>query len=144
MFLVKTKFRYLQALAYEACYCTHTPLHTPKTLDVQKKHFLAWFKKLQGVPQIACLKQQRFLSFTFYKTQRSYEKIMCVYFLFHWFSGENCMFLFSLYKGRQTSKELKRKMNDGTIAFLTSLLIVLTWKILFLFSFRYKVIPCFK
>ena len=37
---------------------------------------------------------------------------MCVYFLFHWFSGENCMFLFSLFKGRQTSEELKRKMND--------------------------------
>ena len=112
MFLVKTKFRYLQALAYEACYCTRTPLNTPKTLDVKKKHFLVWFKKLQGVPQIAYLKQQRFLSFTFYKTQRSYEKIMCVYFLFHWFSGENCMFLFSLFKGRQTSEELKRKMND--------------------------------
>ena len=38
----------------------------------------------------------------------------CVYFLFHWFSGENCMFLFSLHKGGQTSKELKRNMNGGT------------------------------
>ena len=42
---------------------------------------------------------------------------MCVYFLFHWFSGENCMFSHSLRKGRQTSKELKRNMNDGTIVF---------------------------
>ena len=109
-----------------------------------KKALLVWFKKLQGVSQITRLKQQCFLYFTFYKTQRSYEKIMCVYFLFHWFSSENCMFLFSLFKGRQTSKELKRKMNDGTIAFLTSLLIVLTWKILFLFSFWYKIISCFK
>ena len=49
---------------------------------------------------------------------------MCVYFLFHWFSGENCMFLLSLHKGRQTSKELKRNMNDGTIVDLMSLLIV--------------------
>ena len=49
---------------------------------------------------------------------------MCVYFLFHWFSGENCMFLLSLHKGRQTSKELKRNMNGGTIVFLMSLLIV--------------------
>ena len=49
---------------------------------------------------------------------------MCVYFLFHWFSGENCMFLLSLHKGRQTSKELKRNMNDGTIVFLMSLRIV--------------------
>ena len=51
---------------------------------------------------------------------------MCVYFLFHWFSGEDCMFLLCLHKGQQTSKELKRNMNDGTIAFLASLLIVLT------------------
>ena len=39
---------------------------------------------------------------------------MCAYFLFHWFSGESCMFLFSLHKGRPTLKELKRNMNDGT------------------------------
>ena len=76
--------------------------------------------------QIARLKQQRFLSFTFYITQRSYEKIMCIYFLFHWFSGENCIaFSFSLQKERQILKELKRNMNEGTIVFLTSLLIVL-------------------
>ena len=49
---------------------------------------------------------------------------MCVYFLFHWFSVENCMFLLSLHIGRQTSKELKRNMNDRTIVFLMSLLIV--------------------
>ena len=51
---------------------------------------------------------------------------LCVYFLIHWFSGEDCMFLFSLHKGRQTSKEFKKKrnMNDGTIVFLMSLLIV--------------------
>ena len=34
------------------------------------------------------------------------------------------MFLLSLHKGRQTSKELKRNMNYGAIAFLMSLLIV--------------------
>ena len=71
---------------------------------------------------------------------------MCVYFLFHLFIGENwcpqsrlrirvriraggnfsrtvkivATFLFSLRKGRQTSKELKRNMNDGTIVFLMS------------------------
>ena len=37
-----------------------------------------WLKKLQGLWQIARLKQQRYLSFTFYKTQRSYEKTMCI------------------------------------------------------------------
>ena len=30
------------------------------------------------------------------------------------------VFLFSLYKGRQTLKELKRNVDDGTIVFLTS------------------------
>ena len=49
---------------------------------------------------------------------------MCVYFLFHWFSGENCMFLLSLHKGRQTSKELKRNMNGETIIFMMSLRVV--------------------
>ena len=35
------------------------------------------------------------------------------------------MFLLSLYKGRQTSKEFKkRNISDGTIVFLMSLLIV--------------------
>ena len=56
---------------------------------------------------------------------------MCIYFLFPWFIGENCIiFLFSLHKEQQTSKELKRNMNDGTIDFSTSLLVILIWKIL--------------
>ena len=33
--------------------------------------------------------------FTFYNIQRPYKKFMCVYFLFNWFSGKNCMFLFT-------------------------------------------------
>ena len=56
---------------------------------------------------------------------------MCIYFLFPWFIGENCIiFLLSLHKEQQTSKELKRNMNDGTIDFSTSLLVILIWKIL--------------
>ena len=39
--------------------------------------------KKRGVWQIARLKQQRFLSFIFCETPRSYEKIMCIYLLFH-------------------------------------------------------------
>ena len=39
-------------------------------------------------------------------------KKSCIYFLFHWFSGENCIiFLFSLHKEQQASKELKRNIN---------------------------------
>ena len=96
--------------------------------------------RLKQQQQIPRLKQQRFLSFTFYITQRSSEKIMCIYLLLHWFSGENCIiFTFSLQKG-----QLKRNMNDGTIISLTSLLIPSTWNILLLFSFRQKIISCFK
>ena len=113
---------------------TRTPLHTPKTLETcKKKARLVSFKKLQGVRQITRLKQQRFLSFTFYITQKSYAK-MCIY-LFHWFSGENCIIFIFFTSERQTSKELKRNMNDGTMVFLTSLLIVLTGKILLLICF---------
>ena len=43
-----------------------------------KKACLVWLKKLQGVRKNARLKQQHFLSFVFYITQRSYEKIMCI------------------------------------------------------------------
>ena len=42
---------------------------------------------------------------------------------------------------------LKRNMNDGTIVFLTSLVIALTWNTLLLFSFWHKliqIISCFK
>ena len=60
--------------------------------------------------QIARLKQQRFLSFTFYTTQRSYEKIMYIYLLFDWFSGENCiLFTFSLHKERSRPATLFKK-----------------------------------
>ena len=69
-----------QASAYEVCDRMHMPLDTPKTLETWgKKARLFSFKKLQGVRQIARLKQQRFLSFTFYITQRSYEKIIRIY-----------------------------------------------------------------
>ena len=127
-FVVALMSRNSQGLVYEACDYTHMPLHMPKTLEMCKKSMPCLIKKLQGVWQIAHLKQQRFLSFTFYKTQRSYKKIMCIYLLFHWFSGEDfIMFLFSLLKGWQTLKELKRNMNDGTVLFLTSLLIVIIY-----------------
>ena len=48
-----------------------------------KKARLVWLRKLQGVWQIARLKQQRSLSFISRETQRSYEKIMYIYLLFH-------------------------------------------------------------
>ena len=74
-----------------------------KHRDVQKKARLVWLEKLQGVRQIAHLKEQCFSSPTFFKIQRSYIKNH-VYLLFHWSSGENCIiFTFSVHKGGQTS-----------------------------------------
>ena len=70
---------------------------------MQKKGCLVWFKKLQEVWQITHLKQQRFLSFTFRKTQRSYEKIMCIYFTGSVVKIVYIIFTSSLHKGWQTS-----------------------------------------
>ena len=75
--------------------------------------------------------------------QRSYEKIMCIYLLFHCFSGENCILYIFLTQGKDFDR-LKRNMNDGTVVFLKPLLIVLTWNILLPFSFWYKTISYFK
>ena len=52
---------------------------------------------------------------------------LCIYLLFDWFSGENCIIFtfFFLQKGRQTSTDQK-ETNDGTIVFLTSLVTALT------------------
>ena len=66
-------------------------------------------KKVQGVRQIARLKQQRCLSFTFYVTQRSYEKIMCIYLLFDWFSGGNCIDSHFLYIKDYGLLQIKKK-----------------------------------
>ena len=60
----------MQASAYEACNHIQTPLHTPKT-KTSKRACLVWLKNLQGVRQVAHLKQ-RFLSSTCDKIQRFY------------------------------------------------------------------------
>ena len=62
----------LQASAYEACDRTRTTPRTPKTLETcKKKARLVGLRKLQGVRQMARLKQQRSLSFTFCETRKS-------------------------------------------------------------------------
>ena len=63
------------------------------------------------MPQIARLK--RFLSFTFDITQRSHEKMMCIYLLFDWLSGGNCIvFTFPLHKGQIDFHRLKETMME--------------------------------
>ena len=97
-----------QALAYQACNRRRMPLHMLKTLETCKKKSL--FCLIKKASRCAADRTSKTitLTFTFYIiTQRSYEKIMCIYLLFDWFSGENCViFPFSLHKGRQTSTDL--------------------------------------
>ena len=74
-------------------------------------------KKLQGMWQTAHLKQH-FLSSTFIMC------IMCIYFIGSVVKTV-LYFNFSTQRMKDFNK-LKRNMNDGTIVFLTSLLIFLT------------------
>ena len=104
-----------QASAYEARDRTRTPLHTPKTLETCKKSTPCLIQKASRCAADRTSKTTGFFYLSLSIKQRFNEKIMCVNFLFQWFSGENCMFLFSLHYGRQSSK-LKGNMNDGTIA----------------------------
>ena len=83
------------------CLCTHL-----KHLRHTKKTRLVWLKKLRGMRQITRLKQQSFLSFPFYQTQRSYEKIICICLLFYWFSGEN---------GIIRSSHLRHSIKEGIL-----------------------------
>ena len=79
-----------------------------KIRDVWKKTLSSLIQKASRCAADCTSKIATLFSFTFYITQRSYEKTMCIYFLFNWFSDENCIiFLFSLHKEQQTSKELK-------------------------------------
>ena len=84
---------------------TCTPLRTPKTIETCKKSTPCLIKKASRCAADRTSKTTFFI-FHFYITQRFYEKIMCIYLLFDWFSGENCIiFTFSLHKGRQTSTD---------------------------------------
>ena len=65
-----------------------------------KKSIPCLIKKASRCAGDSKSKTTLFLSFTFYITERSFEKIMCIYLLFHWFCGEYCIiFTFSLRKG---------------------------------------------
>ena len=97
----------------------HASVHAWDTRDVQKKPRLVWVKNLQGVRQIARLKQQRFYLSLSIK-HKDLTRKSCVFIFYFIGSVGKILFLFTLHKGRQTSKELKRNVDDGTIVFLTS------------------------
>ena len=119
-----------------------TCLHMPKTSVTCKKTCFVWLKKLQGVWQIARLKQ-RLLSFTFHKHEDpTRESYVFVISLVQWWK---LYYIYIFFTKMMTDFDRsKRNTNNRTIVFLTSLLIALTWNILLVFSFWCKLISCFK
>ena len=86
-----------------------------------KEACLVWLKKLQSVQQIKHLKQQRFLYFNFYKTQRSYEKNLVYLFIILLVQWWKLCYICIFFTQRMTDFDrLKRNMNDGTTVFLMS------------------------
>ena len=80
----------------------HATAHTKNIKRRAKNSMPCLIKEASRYAVDRISKATTFLSLTFYKIQRSYEKIL--YLLYHWFSGENgIMFTFSLHKGQQTS-----------------------------------------
>ena len=119
--------------------CTHLKhqRHAKK-----KKACLVWLKKLWGVQQIARLKRFFYLPLSIkYKDLTRKSCVFVISFVQCW--KLYYIYIFSTQRTTDFDK-LKRNMNDGTIVFLASLLIILTWKLLLLYSFWYKIISCFK
>ena len=80
-----TGFGMRRAIA-RARLCTHL-----KHWRHAKKSKPCLIKKASRCAADRTSKTTTFFTFTFCKTQKSYKKIMCIYLLFHWFSGENCI-----------------------------------------------------
>ena len=80
--------------------CLSTCLSTCLKQRHDKKSMPCLIEKASRCAADSTSKTAMLLSFTFHITERSFEKIMCIYLLFHWFSGQNCIiFTFSLRKG---------------------------------------------
>ena len=100
--------------------------------DVRDRARLVWLKKVQGVRQIARLKQNVFIFQFLYNTKilRENHVYLFVIWLVQWWKLD-CIYIFT--QRMIDLHRLKRNMNDGRIVFLTSLLIALIWNILLLF-----------
>ena len=91
----------------DACLCIRL-----KRQRHAKKNKPCLIKKASRCAADRTSKTTTFFIFHFLVTQRSYGKIMCIYLLFDWFSGENCIiFTFSLHKGQQIKKKHERWNN---------------------------------
>ena len=102
-------FFWFQVSAYEACDRTCMPLHMPKILDVQKKAHLVWLRKLQGVQQIARLKQCH-LSKILRGTFKDLTRKSCVFICYFIDSVVNIvLYLHFLYTKDNRLPQIKKK-----------------------------------
>ena len=134
----------VQALAYEACNRIRMPLPISKTLEMGKKKYTLFDWKSFMVYDRSHSKNNDVFYVSLSIKHIDLVRKLCVFIFYFIDLVVKTVFLFSLHKGRQTSKKLNWNMNNGTIIFLTPLLIVLNWKILLLFSLWCKIISCFK
>ena len=116
--------------------------HAWSIRDAQKKSKLCLIQKASRCPAHRMSKTTTLFIFHFlYNTKILRENHVYLWLVQWW----KLYYIYIFFTQRTTDFDrLKRNMNDGTIVFLTSLLIFLTWKILLLFSFWYKIISCFK
>ena len=124
----------MQDLAYEACDRKCTPLHMPKT-ELCKKNIPCLVQKASRCAADCTSKTSVFYLWLSLNTKILEKNHVCLFLI----SLVKIMFLCSLHKGWQSSKEFKRNINDGTIIFLTSVLTILASKIVssFLSDTRY-------
>ena len=127
-----------------ACACLCTRL---KHLRRAKKNMPCLIKKVSR-----CAADRTSKTGTFFIFQRSCKKLskiilenhthLFVISLIQWWK---LYYIYIFFTQRATDvNRWKRNMNDGTIVFLTSFHIALTWNILLLLSFWCKIISCFK
>ena len=115
-------------LRHMRCAIAHARLCTRLKQRRAKKSTPCLIKKASRCAADRTSKTTLFV-FHFYITQRSYEKIMCIYLLFDWFMVKIVLFLhyiYVLYTKDDRLDRLKRNMSGGQIVFLTSLIIALT------------------
>ena len=119
--------------------------NTPKTLDMCKKSTPCLIQKASRCVSDHTSKTTMLFIFHFlYNTKILRENHAYLFFisLVQWWK---LYYIFIFFTKRTTDfNRIKRNMNDETIVFLTSLLIIVAWKILLLFSFQYKIISYFK
>ena len=119
------------------CFCTHL-----KHYKHAKKACLVWLKSFRlSVRSHVYNNNVFYLPLSIKYKDLTRKSCVFVISLVQWWK---LYYIYIFFTQRTTDFDrLKRNMNDGTIVFLTSLLIALTWNILLLFSFWHKIISCF-